>query len=294
MENNTSFTEFIKDEIINHSWTKEERLIVFFSFLRTILEKKDNNYVFKTTHKQHKEKFNNLFKEIFDIDVEPKETKTLLKYVINDEKFINQFNSLESKVLIKDLETNKAFLAGIVLGKGWLSSPRSRFYHFEVRVKDINFSIDIQEALDAIGIRTINRQRNGWFYTYIKKSSDISTLISAINAPQTLMFFEDSRIERDFVATYKKMESIEEYNQHRSEEACQIQVNAINIVKDSDVFNKLSIKLRQLAELRLEKQNYSLSELQMEYNIRFDADISKSTICHWLRQIIAKANGGEE
>ncbi len=283
-----SFTSFIKKEIIEYNWTKRQLEILFFSFLRTIETKKEEEYIFKTTLIEEEKKINSLFLDFFSLKITPIRTKNLLKYIINDKEFAIKFKELKSNSLLKSLDENKAFISGVFLGKGWINSPKSRFYHCEFRVKNMDHSLDVQEVLDGLGIKCSTIMKNNWYYTYIKKASNISTIISSFNASQSLMIFEDSRIERDFVATFKKMESIEEHNLEKTRVSSKKQIDAIKNIYKNKRENELSEDQRNIIKIRMEYPDFSLLELQMEFNYKYKKDISKSAINSWFKKIIIK------
>ncbi|MCK5867665.1 MAG: DNA-binding protein WhiA [Mycoplasmataceae bacterium] len=284
--NKKSFTSFIRNEIINYNWTKEQLGILFFSFLKTIGTLKDDKYIFKTSLIEHEDKINKLFKEFYSLELIPSKTKNFLKYEVCNEDSIDLFLSeFESKIL-KNSKENKSYIAGAFLGKGWISSSNSRFYHCEFRVKDLSHSLDIQEVINGFGVKTSTTLKDNWYYTYIKRATDISTIISSFNASQALMIFEDSRIERDFVSTFRKMESIEGYNLKKIENSARKQIDIIDKIFLEGKENLLSDNQIKIAKLRIEKPKYSLLELQMEFNFRFEQDVSKSTINFWLKKII--------
>ena len=284
--NKKSFTSFIRNEIINYNWTKEQLGILFFSFLKTIGTLKDDKYIFKTSLIEHEDKINKLFKEFYSLELIPSKTKNFLKYEVCNEDSIDLFLSeFESKIL-KNSEENKSYIAGAFLGKGWINSSNSRFYHCEFRVKDLSHSLDIQEVINGFGVKTSTTLKDNWYYTYIKRATDISTIISSFNASQALMIFEDSRIERDFVSTFRKMESIEGYNLKKIENSARKQIDIIDKIFLEGKENLLSDNQIKIAKLRIEKPKYSLLELQMEFNFRFEQDVSKSTINFWLKKII--------
>ncbi len=291
-----SFSYLIKNEILEYSWTKEQLGILFFSLLRTNGTFKKSNYVFSTTLLNWEDKITKLFETYYGLKLKPIKQKTQLKYVIEDPDFLENFANEIGNLVIESQEDLKAYLAGAFVGKGWISSPATRFYHFELRVRNLPHSLDIQEAMDSLGIRTSTIKKNGWYYTYVKKSMEIANLISAFNASQSVMIFEDARISRDFVSTFKKMESIEGYNYQKSHETSLKQCEAINKIKGTILENSLSKNERQIMELRLELPDHSLSELQYEYNVRYDNEISKSTINNWLNKIcnIAKLKGADQ
>ncbi len=286
IENKESFSNFIKNEILDYKWSDKELSILFYAFLRANHVYRDGKYIIKTTLKSKESKFTEMFLKFYNLKVEPKKTKTLLKYEIYDSNFLKKFTEDVGNILVENIEENKAYVAGIFIAKGWVSSISSRFYHLEIRVKDLPFSLDIQEAIDSLGIRTITIKKNNWYYTYIKKSTDISNLIRAMNAFESLLHFENIRIERDFLATYKKMESIESYNSQKSKLNSQKQIDAINKIKNSSKIKLLNDSKLKLMDLRLKNPNYSLNEIQMAYNDIYNLNISKSTINNWFNEII--------
>lgn len=280
-----SFSYLIKNEILEYDWTKKQLDILFFSLLRTNGTFKKSNYVFSTTLLHWEKKITKLFETCYGLKIKPIKQKTQLKYVIKDPDFLDNFANDIGNLVIESQDELKAYLAGAFVGKGWISSPSTKFYHFELRVRNLLHSLDIQEAMDSLGIKTTTIQKNGWYYTYVKKSMEISNLISAFNASQSMMMFEDARISRDFISTYKKMESIEGYNYQKSHENSLRQSEAIKVIKGTVLENSLSKNEKDIMELRLEFPNYSLSELKYEYNEKFGNNISKSTINNWLNKI---------
>ncbi len=291
MENKISFSELIKNEILEHNWSDSQLGILFYSFLRTNGTYKEGAYVVTTTLVDWEPFFTKCFKKFYKITPRHTRSKTQIKYTIFDPLFLDEFTRLHGNILVENLEENKAYLAGIFVGKGWISEPTSRFYHCEVRVRHLSQSLDVQEAFDGVGIKVSTLKKKGWFYTYIKKSTDISKLIALLNAPNALMLFEDQRIERDFMASYMKMQSIEEYNIGKTQVASKAQVKAIEKLISKDALKVLPEKKRRIAELRIELPEYTFSELQMEYNQRYGEEVSRSTISNWLSAIV-KIEGG--
>lgn len=295
-EKQVSFSHFIKNEIIEYEWSKEQLGILFFAFLRTNGTYKKSKYVFTTSLVEWEKKINGMFLEYYGLKIKPTRTKTLIKYEITDVDFLENFANKIGDLVVNSDEELKAYLAGSFVGKGWVSKPSTRFYHFEIRVRNLSHSLDIQEAMDALGIKTVTIQKNGWYYTYVKKAKEISKLIIAFNASQSMMIFEDARIERDFMATYKKMESIENYNLEKTIEKAKIQLACIELIKSKELEKFLSKNENEIMELRVENPNYSLSELQIAFNEINQLDISKSTINNWLNKIItlAQSKGGDK
>ncbi len=291
MEKQKSFSEFIRNEILNYSWTNKQLEILFYSFITTNGEFKDNKFILSTTLIEHEAYFNNLFKRIYELNVKPSKLKTKLKYTLNniDEFKIKYFNQ-QSQIVLSDLENTKAFLAGVFLGKGWVSSPSSRFYNMEFRIKTISHSLSLQEVIESFGVKTKTILKNNWYLTYIKRALDISDLINAMNASQAVMIFENSRISRDFMSSYAKLDAIENYNLEKTHIASIKQIESINKLKTKTIYKSLTREQKIVADLRVENSNMSLSELCYLFNNKYNKNVSKSTINNWLKKIMMLSN----
>ncbi len=290
MENKISFAEFIKNEIIEFNWKDEQLDILFYSFLKTNGNFVDDKFTVGSSLKNHKKLFRKLFKKYYNVEPEVGELETKIKFIINDKEFKNEFFNKENSLVLDTDEKCMAFVAGAFIGKGWISRPSSRFYHMEFRVGSMAHSLNLQESIDSLGVKTTTIIKNNWFITYIKKSLSLSDLLKAMHAYQAMMIFEEERINRDFTSSYSKMESIEAYNYEKIVAVSKIQVKAINKLMKSKIWKTIKKDWTNLAELRIEKPNYSLSDLQYTFNSMYEKDVSKSTINNWLNSIVDLAD----
>ena len=290
---NTSFSEKIKNEIIEYNWTQKQWHILFYSFLKTNGTFKSGKYIVTSTQLNLEEKFNELFREFCGLEIRPRKLVKMIKYEIEDVNFLNSFSTEIETLVMKNSEEHKAYIAGMFIGKGTISNPNTRFYHFEIRVRDLKHSSDIQKSFSKLGIKTKITKKHNWVYIYVKRSDNIAKIISALNASQSLMVFEDSRIERDFIASFKRMKSIEKHNFKKLKNVSDEQVRCINKILEFNLIIFLTKEQIILMDLRIEKPNYSLSELQMEYNFRNKSNVSKSTINNWLKIIVKTSKKGE-
>lgn len=286
MEVKHSFSNFIKNEILKYNWTEEHLFILFCSFLRTNGVFKKDKFIFKTTLLSQEEKINLLFETFFNLKLNPIKTKTSLKYEISNKELILDIQEKIDNLKINNLENIKAFISGSFLGKGWTNSPSSKFYHFEIRVKDLKYSLDLQEAFHSCGIETKTIIKNNWYQTYVKKSTLISDILSLMNASESVMIFADVRIERDFVSTLTKISAVEPYNKKKTLDSSEKQIKAFKKIKSNiDGFDLSEDKLN-LMNLRLENPSYSLDDLQMKFNLLYQKNVSRSTINFWLKKIV--------
>lgn len=286
MKEKISFAEFIKNEILEFNWNSEQLDILFFSFLKTNGVFIKNNFIVNTSLKNKNDLILKWFKDFYNVKPKVKELKTKINYLIEDESFINLFYEKESNLNLDTIEKSMAFVSGAFVARGWVSKPSSRFYHLEFRLGSIEHSLNLQEALDSLGIRAKLITKDKWYITYIKKSMVLSDLLKAMQAHQAMMIFEEERINRDFTSSYSKMESIEAYNFQKTQAMSKIQIEAIEKLMKKPIWKTLSKDKIEIAKIRIENPNYSLSDIQYVFNEQNSKDVSKSTINNWFKYLI--------
>ncbi|BDU67830.1 MAG: hypothetical protein TYPL_4830 [Candidatus Tyloplasma litorale] len=296
-EYGNSFSNFVKNEILEYKWENKQLKVLFYSFLRANGNYSGGGYIVKSSLKEWEHFFNKMFQEFFNISPKAIKTKKLIKYEIYDPEFLIKFTKRLGNLVAKTRDDHKAYISGLFIAKGWISNPKSTSFHFEVRVRNLYHSLDIQEIFEGVGIKTLTIQKNKWYFTYIKKSTDIANVLKLMNASQSVMFFEDQRINRDFISTLKKMDSIEYHNIKKSNETSKLQIKAIKAIKKNKKFLELNEKQKWLAELRVENPSSSFSSLMIKYEEKYKLELSKSTISNWLKIMVDLANqdtGGEK
>ena len=287
-----SFSESIKKEILSYDWPEDLKKILVYSFIRTNYQIKNKTFILTTTQKDFKNKICVWLKKIYKIsDIQIEETQKLLKIKIQDLDFIEKLSNQIGNLVISKTEEYGAYIAGSFLGKGWINNPISKFYHFELRVKTIQHSLDITEAFDAVGIRTITIHKDNWYYTYVKKSSSISDILKLVNATEAAMLFENERIQRDVIAHYSKMEALEPYNRRKTIKASGKQIESLKKLLESQKSHLLTIEQRKLAELRIENPSLSLFDLSLIFFDRHDKNLSKSTVNSWIKKMVVLSEG---
>lgn len=310
MENKISFVEFIKNEILEFNWEESQLDILFYYFLlvnSTI--KNDKEFKVGISLKSKEDYIVSLFKKFYNVEPKVLHKETKINFVIDSEEFVKEFyekgetilninldRTNSSSIDVPDYEDELAnvvspLIAGAFLGRGWISKPSSRFYHLEFRISDINVAINLKHAIDSLstGNECKLATKTKWYIVYVKKSMVLADLLKAMNANEAMMIFEDERINRDFTASFSKMQSIEVFNQKKIKATSDIQIKAIEKLKGSVVWNTLNDNKVKIAELRLRYPEYSLSDLQYTYNSLNDTNVSKSTVNIWLKEIVEKS-----
>ncbi len=291
IDNKISFAEFIKNEILEFNWKDEQLDILFYSFLKSGGVNKKDGFSIGISLKDMTNKIVELFERFYNVTPIVKELESKVNFIVKDESFNEELLNKERTLELNDDELVMAFVAGAFVARGWISKPSSRFYHLEIRIGSIGQSLNLQEAIDSLGIEAKTHTKGKWYITYIKKSMMLSDLLRAMHAQEAMMIFEEERINRDFASTYNKMQTIEEYNSRKIEEISEIQINAIKKLMETKTWLSIKPNYKNVAEIRLNYPNYSISDIQYTYNSKYEKDYSKSTINNWLKTLVEMSKG---
>ena len=116
---------------------------------------------------------------------------------------------------------------------------------------------------------------------YLKDGDNIADILGIIGAHNSLLKYEDIRVLKNMRNSVNRMVNCETANLNKTIDASIRQINSINILKKSTLYDDLPDNLKQIAELRLEYPDLSLKELgQM-----LDPVLGKSGVSYRLKKI---------
>ncbi len=185
------------------------------------------------------------------------------------------------------------YLAGLFLAYGMCNSPDNKNYHLELVLNDIEHSNYVVKLLSRFNIEGKISKRRNKYLVYLKKADVIGDFLRVIGTSEALYKFEDSRISKDLMHSITRINNCEIANEVKSLKANSKQIEYINIIKDAGKYDDLDEKLKNVIDIRLLHQDYSLSELCDAYGEKYGESISKSGIKHRLNKIesIARSIG---
>ena len=181
----------------------------------------------------------------------------------------------------------KAILKGVFLCSGCIVDPNLD-YHLEVTFKNkacADYFVNLLSVLDFMP-KIIKRKKI--YNVYIKDSDQISLFLSLIEASKSMLEFEQIRVEKEVKNNINRSINCETANLAKTIKSSMAQIEAINKLKESGVFETLTDKLKYTANLRLKYPNESLdfiSKKTCDNNY-----LSKSGLKHRLDKIIELAN----
>ena len=296
-----SFASDVKDEIsrvqLDDNQTKARLSGIIQSLASLSISNKGLSLVLKSSNANVSKAVAKDLKKLYDVRSEfviSKQTKLDKRNIYSmviDEKVKDILNDLDlwtdrglldhpRMMFLSNDEMIKAYLAGLFMANGSINSPNSTSYHLEIKVnseKHGNFVIKLLERFNITG-KMIERRNN--YFVYVKSSEMIGNFLILISAFQSLLYFEDVRIQRDLNNSITRLNNIDIANEQKVQSLCEKQLKTIAFLKDNDLYKLLSDKEKEIAQLRLDNPEESLSCLAELYKQRYGIAITKSGVRH--------------
>lgn len=178
-------------------------------------------------------------------------------------------------------ECYNAFLAGAFLACGTISAPE-REYHLEYIVSYLNLSKSLITLLQELELEPKLTKRKGYNVVYFKDSEAIEDCLYIMGASSSMFDMMNVKIVKDIRNSANRRANCETANIEKTVRAAMPQIEAIIKIKKKRGLNTLSEPLREMAEMRLENPDVSLSELAL----MFDPPLSRSGANHRLNRLI--------
>lgn len=212
----------------------------------------------------------------FIVEVKIKDIKNLELIEIKENNHI----LLTDKIKQND-ENLKSIIKGIFLGSGSINNPENK-YHLEIVIKEKQNLEIVMKMLEKLGIKVKELQTKNKNSIYIKEGEEISKFLALIGATKAILEFEEIRVKRELRGKVNRLVNCETANLNKTINASIEQISAIKELQSSGKFNKLDENLKEIAILRLENPDATLSELgKMLKN-----PIGKSGVNYRLKRIL--------
>ena len=281
-----SFSTQVKEELSKLSNLANKALVKaeMYGYLSTNNVSREKHCIkFSTENVYNINRFGKLLNNLsilkYDINIVGK------KFNINIQK--EQCDILEElfrEYKIEERENEqKAFIRGIFLGGGTINNPKNK-YHIEISVKDegiAELSINILNKYN-INFKILNKANVDKWIIYSKDGEEISKFLAFIEASAAVIKFEEIRVYRDMRNNINRIVNCETANLSKTVGAAVKQIEAINKLKEEGKFNKLPDNLKEIAEIRINNPEASLTELGKMLKI----PIGKSGVNYRLQMII--------
>lgn len=182
--------------------------------------------------------------------------------------------------IIKTKCCKKAYLKGMFLGAGTITSPE-KAYHIEIVCNSEQLANDLKKLIHSFGIVSKSFVRKNNQVVYVKESEAITDLLNIIGAHSQLLHFENTKIMKEMRNKANRILNCDSANMDKTIAAASDQIIAIKKIEAKQKLSSLPEKLYQVAVLRLENPEASLAELAELSN----PPVGKSGINHRLKKI---------
>jgi DNA-binding protein WhiA len=193
------------------------------------------------------------------------------------------YSSLPSPKITKNECCKRAYLRGAYLAAGYTSRPEGA-YHLEFSLPDLRYTLFLQKLLAEFTIRAKTTRRKGLIILYLKEAEQISLLLNIMGSHRSMLEFESLRVDKDLRNQVNRLVNCDKANVDKIVTASLKQIERLRLIEEGPGLNILKATLREVALLRLQHPEASLSEL---------SDISglgRSAINHRLRRLLEIAD----
>lgn len=216
--------------------------------------------------------------------------KMLSKFEINykikvqGNNYIIYFNSDALNLKNIDFSTEeekRAVIRGAFMGGGLINNPNSK-YHLEITFNSEENKKIVKDILIDFNIETKSLTRKNKYCLYIKEGEIISSFLALIGTNTAVIRYEEIRVIKEKRNNINRIVNCETSNLNKTIMASVLQVQAIKLIKNKKKFEYLPDNLKEIAKLRLENPDASLTELgQM-----LSTPIGKSGVNHRMNRIL--------
>ncbi|MDO4419677.1 MAG: DNA-binding protein WhiA [Ruminococcus sp.] len=189
---------------------------------------------------------------------------------------------------IEDEQCISAFLRGAFLSCGSVNDPQKN-YHLEFCVPFKNLCNDLctlMGEIDECSLSPRTMVRGGTHVVYLKDSEQITDLLTYMGASNSAMDIMSAKAYKQMRNITNRRINSELANISRTAEAGARILNAIEIIEAERGLNSLADNLREVAELKRNNPELSLSAL----GSLLDPPISRSGVNHRLNKLISIAD----
>lgn len=163
--------------------------------------------------------------------------------------------------IVKSKCCRKAYLRGCFMGAGSITSP-GKGYHLEYVCDSKTMAEDLKKLINTfVNMNAKISERKGKYVVYMKNSQHIRDMLAIMGAYNKVLEYDKIIIQKDLVNQATRLTNCDTANTDRTLDASQKQIEAINKIIKIGGLDSLTPKLRELAELRKNNPEASLTQL---------------------------------
>ncbi|WP_297790972.1 DNA-binding protein WhiA [uncultured Anaerococcus sp.] len=296
-----SFSQRCKKEILKREpISRMGELLAIIHFIGSIrINRGGYNIKFETDSNAYARYIYNLIKDLYDysstfeiFDKSYKDKDRIFTVLVEDSRISEEIIDEKSKGFIDNfsdiedvsLDDIKSFLKIAFIYKGSINDPQ-RGYNLEIIAREKNEFRLIKESMDTFDLNAKVNDRGDYYIVYIKDSDKISDFLAIVGANRSLFELENVRAMKSIRNNINRQTNFDKANIDRTVKASLRQVDAIREVLASDIADKLSCDMRDIASIRLENPYVSIEEI----GEMMDPPMTKAKVNYRLQKFIKMA-----
>lgn len=206
------------------------------------------------------------------------------KLMLKDENGLFGIASLPAEEITREDHCKAAFLKSAFLITGSMSDPEKE-YALTIGSAGEEMAEYLASLMRTGGIRCAVSPRRNRFVTYIKNAEGISSLLAMTGAHSAVLELENKRIVKELRNGANRQLNCDNNNIERTVASAKGQMEAIRYLAEHVGMDKLPDWAREIASVRLENPEVSLTEL----GDLCDPPIGKSGVNNRLRRLVQMA-----
>lgn len=172
------------------------------------------------------------------------------------------------------------FIRACFIKNGFVSAP-DKASHFEISFDDEDAKDVCLRSFEEIDCRMGETMRSGKYLLYIKDSGKISDLLARLGAVRAMLQYENGRIMKEANNMANRGFNCDMANLNKTISCAQKQIEMIKSFSKLPQFALLPKDLKDMARVRVENPDASLSDLGQLFN----PPLTKSGVTHRLSKI---------
>ena len=221
-------------------------------------------------------------KKMYVVTVTSKVSTILSDISLIDEN--NNFLEYPKDYIVGSVEEMKAYLRGTFLARGSINDPKTS-YHLELLYDNKYEAVFVQRLLNQFDMNSKILMRDVKYMVYIKEAEKISDFLKIINAPSSVLYYENVRIHKEQKNNTSRLNNREQANTDKIIATATFQIKEIEYIDSVLGIDFLDEKLKETAVYRLKYPEASLSELSEIMTLETGKSVSKSGLNHRFRKI---------
>ena len=154
----------------------------------------------------------------------------------------------------------KSFIKSAFMVSGGMASPEKE-YHIEIAAPSEEFADFVIDCLKYYEISAKKTCRKSKYVVYLKKSDDVSDMLTLMGAAQSVLALQNVRIKKDVSNKVNRQLNCDNSNINRVMETALMQIEDIRYIDSEIGLDRLPAPLREIAEARLNNAATSLAGL---------------------------------